>query len=222
MRRHGLTMNLQIAVLVRGVLTTFPLAAVIGFSPAYGAGDPANPDWPCIQRKVPEISAGMVWAGPEVSEADRSWEASPRIAALAGEIAARRVPIEAAQAEIDAFAATLGPDKNERLTALFAAVLHLINAERTEIMAGIERYERRQRALADRIRAATTELNALRRKQDRGEADDARLKALEEQLLWDTRVFDERQQSLTYVCESPVLLEQRLFAVARHIMTHLD
>ena len=45
---------------------------------------------------------------------------------------------------------------------------------------------------------------------------------VEEKLLWDTRIFDEREQSLTYVCESPVLLEQRLFALAREIMAQLD
>jgi len=45
---------------------------------------------------------------------------------------------------------------------------------------------------------------------------------VEERLLWDTRVFDERLQSLSYVCESPVLLEQRLFALSRHIMNHLN
>jgi hypothetical protein len=34
-------------------------------------------------------------------------------------------------------------------------------------------------------------------------------------------VFDERKQSLTYVCESPVILEKRAFAIARAIMRHL-
>jgi len=44
---------------------------------------------------------------------------------------------------------------------------------------------------------------------------------LSEQLNWDTRVYDEREQSLRYVCETPVLLEQRLFALGRHIAEHL-
>ena len=34
---------------------------------------------------------------------------------------------------------------------------------------------------------------------------------------WDTRIFTERQQMLTAVCESPVLLERRLFELARAI-----
>ena len=41
-------------------------------------------------------------------------------------------------------------------------------------------------------------------------------------LRWDTRIYDERQAALTYVCESPVLIEQRAFALAREIRNHLE
>jgi hypothetical protein len=50
----------------------------------------------------------------------------------------------------------------------------------------------------------------------------ARRRELQEKLVWDTRIFDERQRSLTYICEQPALLEQRLFALARTIMGHLE
>ena len=45
--------------------------------------------------------------------------------------------------------------------------------------------------------------------------------AQEEQLDWNTRIFQDRQQALTYVCETPVLLEQRVFALARAIAAGL-
>ena len=38
---------------------------------------------------------------------------------------------------------------------------------------------------------------------------------LEEQLDWDERIYRDRAKSLTYVCETPVLLEKRLFALAQ-------
>jgi chromosome condensin MukBEF ATPase and DNA-binding subunit MukB len=41
-------------------------------------------------------------------------------------------------------------------------------------------------------------------------------------LEWDLRVFDERRESLTYVCETPALIEQRLFALARVIQRSLE
>jgi len=40
---------------------------------------------------------------------------------------------------------------------------------------------------------------------------------LNEQIDWDTRIYEEREQSLRYVCETPVLLEQRLFQIGRHV-----
>ncbi len=215
-------MRAMVLLGLRRALTLLFLPAIVAASPARSAGDPANPDWPCIQRRVPVISAGMVWAGPEVQENGKAWKESARLAELARTISVRRMPIEEARAELDRFAATLGEDKDEQLTLLFSGVLQTINAERTEIVAGIERYARRQAALADKIKAATAVLNALRRKQDRSEAEQTRIEEVEERLLWDTRVFDERQQSLSYVCESPVLLEQRLFALSRQIMNHLN
>ena len=44
---------------------------------------------------------------------------------------------------------------------------------------------------------------------------------MEDKLRWDTRIYQDRQKSLTYVCESPVILEQRAFAVARMIAAEL-
>lgn len=68
----------------------------------------------------------------------------------------------------------------------------------------------------------SAERNALRAEDGPSEAERAKARELDERLLWDIRVFDEREQSLSYVCESPVLLERRLFALARQIMSRLE
>ena len=49
----------------------------------------------------------------------------------------------------------------------------------------------------------------------KAEPDFDRVDALEVQLDWDERIYADRQQSLTYVCETPVLLERRLYAIAQ-------
>lgn len=209
------------AVLLRVWLCVAILGA-LGPGRALAASDPENPYWPCIQRKVPEISAGMVWVGPTVPEGDRRWRESREIADLVARISTRRMPVEKAYAEIDGFAATLDGDRNGPLTLLFTGLLQTINALRSEIIAGIERYARRQIALADKIRMMSAELSALRAEDGPSEAERAKARELDERLLWDIRVFDEREQSLSYVCESPVLLERRLFALARQIMSRLE
>ena len=48
-----------------------------------------------------------------------------------------------------------------------------------------------------------------------------KIDAEEEKLDWDTRIFTDRQAQLTYVCETPVILEQRAFALGRAIAGHL-
>jgi hypothetical protein len=86
-------------------------------------------------------------------------------------------------------------------------------------MAGIERYARGQRRLAERIRDAADKISAVKDAPDT--ATPQALAELETQFTWDKRIFEERSQSLQYVCESPVLLEQRLFEIARKIQAQL-
>jgi hypothetical protein len=207
---------------MRSLCLSVAVLAAIGVAGEARSADPDNPDWPCIQRKVPEISAGMVWAGPAVSEVDRSWREDEDRLRLVKELAARRLPLEGAYLRIDDYAAGLGPKKNEALSLLFTGLLQTINVERSEIIVGIERYARRQKALAEHVQSLVSEMNLLLNKDPLEESEHARALELEEQLIWETRIFDEREQSLTYVCESPVLLEQRLFALARHLMRHLE
>jgi uncharacterized phage infection (PIP) family protein YhgE len=203
------------------VLAATMLASSLA-STAAVAADPENPYWPCIQRKVPHISAGMMWDGPPVDETDRSWRKDPGISTLVETLTSRRLPIEEAESRIDRFAESLGEDKQQTLTTLFTALLQHTNSERSEIMAGIEKFARQQIALSERIKEAAAQSNDLQNKTDASQQDIARAGQLDEQLLWDTRVFDEREQSLTYVCEVPVLLEQRLFALTRQLATHLE
>ena len=132
------------------------------------------------------------------------------------------MPLEQAYAAIDSFAATLGTDRNEKLTLLFSGILQTIDAERSALIQGIERYTRRQKQLADKVKSERGELQALRAEQPLDEAEVARMKELEKAVLWDTRVFEERRELLSYVCKSPVLLEQRLFALARHVASLLE
>ena len=67
-------------------------------------------------------------------------------------IAARRTPVEEGVSAIEAFAKTLGVGKDVTLTLIFAGRIATIDAERSRIIAGIKRYSKRQRRLADWIR----------------------------------------------------------------------
>jgi hypothetical protein len=193
----------------QGIASALALAVSAGASAAAEFDDP---DWPCIQRKVPELSIGQMWAGP-VPEPDAVADAEVR--SLAQRLSPRRVSVEEVGSEAAAAVQALGPEaRAEELGALFAAMLARINVERGAVIAGIGRYARHQTELADRIEAMQVELAGLEAAPDDGKDWD-RIEELTDTLAWDTRIFRDRAQSLTYVCESPVLLEQRAFAIGR-------
>lgn len=196
---------------MRLVLT---LIATLAAGPALAAGG-TDPDWPCIQRKQPHLSLGQMWTGPMPDEATLQLARDPRIVALAERLEQRRLPMDQAEAQIAAFAETAD---NMRLTALMQAVLDRIEPDRSALIGGIARYGNRQVALARRIEERRATMAAMEAAETPDfDAIDAEERALD----WDRRIFTERQQSLTYVCETPVILEQRAFALARAIASHL-
>jgi hypothetical protein len=183
------------------------------------AASPTDPDWPCIQPKVPQIAAGQVWSGPPVEEIGESWREDKAIADLAQKLSQRRTSLDEAKTLIGDFAAGLQGDKSRPLTALFAGTLSLINSERASIIAGIGRYAKRQRALSKKIEDEMAELGRL--PQDDSEDSVSQRNDLLEVQAWDVRIFQERERALRYVCEQPVLLEQRAFAIGKDILAHL-
>ncbi len=197
-------------------LLAITLGSALPFAAVAASFD--DPDWPCIQRKVPDISVAQMWAGPEITEATSALGKEPEIATLAARLALRRVPIDQAEQLIDDFAAGLGENRNDMLTALFAKTFAHIASERKTVMAGISRYAHKQSGLSARIEEKRTTLVALKAKTP---PDYDRQEELQDNLIWEERIFHERAQSLTYVCETPVLLEQRIFAIARAIQSHL-
>ena len=48
-----------------------------------------------------------------------------------------------------------------------------------------------------------------------------RARNAQERLLWDIRIFDDRRQTVTYVCEAPTLIEQRIGEIARAVQKAL-
>lgn len=175
-------------------------------------------DWPCIQPRVATLGVGQMWAGPAL-ETVGDWRSEPVVTKLVPVLAARRLPVEQASAMIDKFAEAAGSDKNQRLTLLFAGLFDEMNASRSRIIAGIERYARRQRELAERINETRT-ASAAHRADDN--AENGNPSDLEQSLAWDTRIYEERAQTISYVCETPTLIEQRLFALARVIQNDMD
>ena len=128
--------------------------------------------------------------------------------------------MELATAALDKFAAAQPPEKrDEALKQLFAGLLATVNADRAVVMNGIERFQKRQRARAAEIQRESEAIREMKASGD--EKARAGLKAAEDRYNWDVRIFAERQKAVPIACEIPVLIEQRLFALAREIRARM-
>lgn len=172
------------------------------------AADFNDPSWPCVQRKVERLSIGLMWPAPVAGDASDS---GPQIEELAGKLALRRLEPEALAPDIAAFAAAHDGDP-ELLGQVFARVFDRLSTRRTRIIRGIGDFSLGQIALAEKIDATRAEMDRLMAADD---PDFDKVDALEEQLDWDQLIYTDRQKSITYLCETPVLLEKRLYAVAK-------
>jgi hypothetical protein len=183
------------------------------------AADPRFPDWPCNQVKVPEISVAAVWAGPSIDDVGNAWEDDAAIRELVARLAARRTPLDDAQKTISDVITGTESERQKKAKLIFAGLFKTLNQERGEVMQGIERYFRKQKEFSDQIRSRILQLREL---QNRPDPDQSRIDELTNRVEWDTRIFEERRKTMNFVCEVPVLIEQRLFALSRSIQQSLE
>jgi hypothetical protein len=183
------------------------------------AADPRYPDWPCNQIKVPEMSVAAVWAGPPIDDVESIWEQDPAVRNLVAQLAARRTPLEDAEKIISGTITGDPAERQRKAKLIFAGLFKALSHERSEVMTGIERFSRKQREFADQVRSTILQLREL---QNTPGHDQTKVDELIGHVEWDTRIFDERSKTIGYVCEVPVLIEQRLFALARAIQQSLE
>jgi hypothetical protein len=177
-------------------------------------------DWPCRQAKVGTIALASVWSGPLLDTAAQDWRGDAEVSALVTRVSERRTPLEEAQSAISDYAKHLAKErKDAKLTQLMAGIFDRLNSERDAVIAGLERYGHKQKDMAERVKS---EIEALNTAQSEATTDQQKIAELSTRVQWDTRVFEDRRRALTYVCETPVLIEQRLGALARAIAAAME
>ena len=200
--------------------SSYPLSPRVGAAvgvllAALGAHVSAQPpraapaDWPCVQSYVPSVSAGRFWQG-ELPGAER-WRDDARVVGLADELLQRTLGLDESLDRVREFFAL--PENATRATgeALIGALTAAVNRERARVLDAVVRFGGRQRVLAERIESQAQSLEEL---QNTG-GDEAELEDLQTRQRWDIRVFEERERMADHLCEQPVLLEQKFFAIGR-------
>jgi hypothetical protein len=204
-------------------LRTAALAAGVALGAATGARSappgPHDPDWPCQQIKVPQLSLAAVWSGPALDAQQNDWRQDQQVVDLVQATVQRRMPIEQAQAEIRAFAARAGEQKQPQLLQLLAGLFSTLNDEHTAVIAGLDRFGVRQKVLAAELRNDNAKLRAMQADSSSAPND---VNQMTQRLTWEAQVFQDRRQALSYACDVPGKIEQRLFTLARTIQEALQ
>ena len=195
------------------MMKTVNLVLLLALVPGLvAAADFSDPDWPCIQRKVENLSPGLMWPHPVTRTS-----LTPEAEELAAVLALRRVSLEEAETHIRTFLEQQAADA-QLLGNVFHAVFDRLSADRLRLIGGIARYSHSQIALSQKIEAERSEMAKLTAEKT---PDFDRIDKLEEEMDWNERIFLDRSRALTYVCETPVLLEKRAYAVAQLLLKHL-
>lgn len=190
--------------------------AIVATSTASAAPPgPRDSDWPCQQIKVQQLSLASVWSG---SAPNSEGQQDQQVVDLAREVTQRRVPIEVAQQKIRSFAQQSGEQKQVKLAELLTALFNALDAERSSVIAGLDRYGARQKELAAQLRDDNEKLRVMRADSS-AKPDD--VNQMTERVTWEAEVFEDRRQALRYACDVPAKIEQRLFGLARTIQDAL-
>ncbi|HUC18720.1 MAG TPA: hypothetical protein VMA37_13640 [Acetobacteraceae bacterium] len=177
------------------------------------ATEPASldPNWPCEQIKIDHMSLATMWGGPPLGKFLADWQSYPQAAMLAQRLAERRVPIDQAKTEIEAFAKKAGDGRETELLAFMGGLFSLLDQERFAVVQGLDRFGARQKSYAAQIRG---EISALHDAQDAANPDQQEISKLADQVYWDTRVFADRKSMISYACFVPDEIEHRLYELA--------
>ncbi len=177
-------------------------------------------EWPCVQRRVEALTVTQFWDGPPVEDV-KELQRDRDISALATTLASRRVPLDKTEAALKSFAEKSPPDqRDQRLTAVFAALFETVNNQRKTVVKGIGKYQKAQIERSAELEREGTTLGELEAKVPPGTPDEDLPKDLadaREKYKWATRIFQERQSSIPIACELPGLIEERLSAIVRQI-----
>lgn len=177
------------------------------------------PDWPCVQRLIPELAWGTLWTGPSLDDLEQRWWEDDEVGRVVRFAMSRDTPPEQALARVSDFVASLEDDEAEgRLTLLFAGLFELTDRQRGRAIASVRQASRAQVARLDTISAMVDELETLRAEAG---ASPEEIERLSDALFWEQRTFQLRQQTLPAMCEQPYLLEETLSRMVRLIMERM-
>lgn len=178
------------------------------------AQEEIDPEWPCIQRLIVEVSPAVMWPVPVDETMQDSWRKDREVRKLAEQLGNLEEFTDEDRDSIATFADSISEaDKEMRLSLLATGIVSVTNRERKSYIKGIKRYTRQQIEISKQIEDSLNQLSVLEDATDSESAE--KRQEIEETLRWHERVYDQRERAIISLCEEPVELEQQLSDILR-------
>ena len=180
-------------------------------------GKEKNPDWPCIQVLIEELSWGSIWTGPPLDENSSKWIDDDNLSALAKKLMNRKTKENEGISELKKYIKK-NNSPNE-LTKLFHALFDTTNKiwrKRTEKLLN---FGKRQRLTSKKISMKLDKIKELSKDHNLNKDE---IQKLENEKFWDIRRFEDRRNLSDSLCEQPRFYEKRLGTYTGIILENIN
>jgi hypothetical protein len=179
-------------------------------------GQEKNPDWPCIQVLLEELSWGSIWTGPSLDERTTKWKENEELRLLAIKIMDRKTKEEDGITELKKFMKK--NNSPEDLTFVFHALFDKTNEIWKNRTQKLKNFGKKQRLTSEKIARKLEKSKILL---ENPEANKEEITRLEQEKFWDIRKFEDRRMQSDYLCEQPRFYEKRLGVYSKIISEKL-
>tara|TARA_Y100000590_G_C15627622_1_gene979957 strand:+ start:813 stop:1424 length:612 start_codon:yes stop_codon:yes gene_type:complete len=180
-------------------------------------GKEQNPDWPCIQVLVKELSWGSIWTGPPLDENSSKWSDNENLKVLAKKLMNRRTKENEGIFELKNYIKK-NNSPNE-LTELFHSLFDTTNDIWRNRVTKLLNFGKKQRLTSEKISLKLEKIKELSKDFNTNKDE---IEKLEQEQFWDIRRFEDRRNLSDSLCEQPRFYEKRLGVYSTIILENIN
>ena len=176
-----------------------------------------NPDWPCIQVFIEELSWGSIWTGPVLDEKSSKWIDDDKLSFLAEKLMNRKTKQNEGVNELKKYIKkNNSPDKHAQLFHALFDTTNVIWKNRNKKLLN---FGKRQRLTSEKISSKLAKIKDLSKN---FESNKDEIEKLEQEQFWDIRRFEDRRALSDSLCEQPRFYEKRLGVYSNIILENIN
>jgi len=184
---------------------------------AQPTGKEKNPDWPCIQVFIEELSWGSIWTGPPLDDNSSKWIDDKNLSAIAKKLLNRKTKENEGINELKKYInRNNSPDQ---LTKLFHALFDTTNEIWKKRTTKLLNFGKRQRLTSEQISMKLEKIKELSKDLNSNKDE---IQKLENEKFWDIRRFEDRRNLSDSLCEQPRFYEKRLGVYSNIILENIN